>query len=168
MKRLPYYGSKQASSEEEIFQIFSQAAETINSELRVINYFPGEIYGRMKELDTLCKKEKEVDPTFKYQIRCGYDDLTLRVKTGGAINWVEKPLNTFGPLNDFKLVFYRGNKSWEEKSPAKGRRGKRMRSEEKSPVRPLKKHNTENCSPTAADNTPTSVAASTPGISQKS
>ena len=80
---------------------------------------------------------------------------------------VEKPLNTFGPLNDFKLVFYRGNKSWEEKSPAKGRRGKRIRSEEKSPVRPLKKHNTENCSPTAADNTPTSVAASTPGICQK-
>ena len=32
-----------------------------------------------------------------------------------------------------KWFFYRGNKSWEERSPPKGRRGKRQRSEEKSP-----------------------------------
>ena len=95
----------ETETEQETFEIFSQAAETRNPEVRIINYFPGEIYERMKQLDGYCKKEREKDPSFKYQIRLGLDDLTLKTKTDLSQKFEEQPITKFGPLCDIKMVF---------------------------------------------------------------
>ena len=52
---------------------------------------------------------------------------------------MEQPLDKFGPLTKKNIIYYRGNRIWEEKSPPKGRRQKRMRSNEITPEKVTKK-----------------------------
>ena len=103
-----------------------------NSDIRTINYFPGEIYSRMKELESFCKLKKESNPNFKYQIRLGYDDLVLKIKEGSEY-WKDANIDSLGKLSDFTIPIYKGVNSWEEKSPPKGRNQKRARSKSNSP-----------------------------------
>ena len=72
----------ECEDEVSIHKIYNQAYKMKNSDIRTINYFPGEIYSRMKELESFCKLKKESNPNFKYQIRLGYDDLVLKIKEG--------------------------------------------------------------------------------------
>lgn len=125
-------------------KIFYQAADIKNPDIRTMNYFPGEIFDRMKELDELCKKEKEKDTTFRYQIRLGHEDLILRTRSNGSTKWEDQPINKYGDLTPIRVVYYRGNMDWEEKSPPKGRKNKRVRSEDKTPERVVKKIMIEN------------------------
>ena len=129
----------ETEDEESVQSIYSQAAHVQNHVVRTINFFPGEIYDRMKEIESHCKNERSLDPTFKYQIRIGTTDLILKYKKGSATNFTEVPLNNFGPISDFHISHYKGNSKWEESSPPKGRRPKRNRSNDSSPETNCKK-----------------------------
>ena len=111
-----------------------------NSDVRTINYIPGEVYNRMKELESLCKMEKEKKHDFKYQIKLGYNDLILKIKDGSDY-WKDVSLDYLGKLSDFSIPLYKGVNSWEKKSPPKGRNKKRARSQSKSPSATPKKIN---------------------------
>ena len=65
-----------------IDRIYNQAYKTRNQEVRTINYFPGEVFSRMKEIEGYCKLEKNKDSTFRYQIHIGHNDLLLKIKRG--------------------------------------------------------------------------------------
>ena len=128
----------ESESEEDIKAVFAQAQYVENKNVRVMNYYPGQVFDRMKEIDAHCKKEKEKNETLKYQIRLGYKDLELFNKIDGATSWSVVPINLFGPVSTSR-VFYYSRRSWEEQSPPKGRSNKRNRSQETSPGRICKK-----------------------------
>ena len=74
----------------------------------------------------------------------GHEDLILKTKSNGNTKWEDQPIDKYGNLTPIRVVFYRGNKEWEEKSPPKGRKSKRVRSEDKTPERVVKKIMIEN------------------------
>ena len=123
-----------------IHQIFNQAYRMRNPDVGTINYIPGEVFNRMKEIESYCKLQKESNSSFKYQIRLGYTDLILKIKYRNT-NWCEVALDHFGKLKDFQIPLYKGSNKREENSLAKGRKNKHGRSPSKSPILQSKRMN---------------------------
>ena len=67
-------------NEEQVKEVFSMAAYYKNQKVRILTFFPSEIFARMKELETKSKEERKRNSNLKYQVRIGYDDIKLFLK----------------------------------------------------------------------------------------
>ena len=70
-----------------------------NEEIKVINYFPPQLWSRKKNLEKLLKIARSENPELRTQIRMGDEDITLYTKMVGQPFYQWTPITKYGDPN---------------------------------------------------------------------
>ena len=91
-----------------------------NKDVRILTYYPGELFGRMLEIQEKFKKEKVNVPHLKYQVRVWTSDLILMTKTtSDQTKWEETDVHKYGEISELKINLLSAHGSWDSSSPPK-------------------------------------------------
>ena len=66
--------------------------------IRVINYFPLQLWRKKCALDALLKEARLNEPNLRTLIRMGGKDIKLMTKYVGELYYREKPINAYGDM----------------------------------------------------------------------
>ena len=128
-----------------VSSIFKRQAEIGRPNVRLLKYIPPWCYDRNKELEILCRLEREKDPNLRTKVLLGHRDLKLSVKQKGDTFYKRVPVEYFGKLPGFNFLRVSqlspgspaGRKSFsEEEVPQQRSRKRTERSESSSPPCP--------------------------------
>ena len=86
------------TSEANVKKIYSRAAALKNKNIRLITYFPAELWERKVALDKHLKLERVNEPNLRTQVRLGTEDLELNTKHVGEPLWQVTPVTAYGEL----------------------------------------------------------------------
>ena len=92
------------TTEEEVKQMYVQAARRKSKEIRLKTYFPPILYPRMLALERILREEKNMNPRLQSQIRLGKRDLELYTRHIGEFRYMLTSLNAFGQLPTFNTI----------------------------------------------------------------
>ena len=132
-------------SESLVSSIFKRQAELGRPNIRLLKYIPPWCYDRNKELEILCRLEREKDPDLRTKIILGHRDLKLNVKKKGDTFYKRVPIEYFGRLPGFNFLKTQelspgspaGRKSHPDgEVPQQRSRKRTARSDSSSPTKP--------------------------------
>ena len=86
-----------------VSSIFKIQAELEREKIRLLKYIPHWCYERNKELEIICKLEREKDPSLRTKILLGHRDLKLNIKKKGDLYYKRVLVDMFGRLPDFNF-----------------------------------------------------------------
>ena len=133
------------TSESFVSSIFKRQAELARPDIRLLKYIPAWCYDRNKELEILCRLERDKDPDLRTKITLGHRDLKLNVKKKGDTFYKRVPIEHFGRLPGFNFLKISelspgspaGRKSHpDEEVPPQPSRKRTARSDSSSPSKP--------------------------------
>ena len=125
--------------------IFKRQAEIGRERIKLLKFIPPWSYERNKELEILCRLEREKDPSLRTKILLGHRDLELSIKKKGEEFYKRVSVEHFSKLPGFNFTTVaelslglpsgrRRFSSKEEEAPRSRKRT--VRSESKSPQQP--------------------------------
>ena len=133
------------TSESFVSSIFKRQAELARPDIRLLKYIPAWCYDRNKELEILCRLERDKDPDLRTKITLGHRDLKLNVKKKGDTFYKRVPIEHFGRLPGFNFLKISelspgspaGRKNHpDEEVPPQPSRKRTARSDSSSPSKP--------------------------------
>ena len=92
-----------------VSSIFKRQTEIGRPNVRLLKYIPPWCYDRNKELEILCRLEREKDPNLRTKILLGHRDLKLSVKKKGETFYKRVSVEHLGKIpgfNFFKILQY--------------------------------------------------------------
>ena len=135
-----------------ISSIFKRQAELGRERIRLLKYIPPWCYDRNKELEILCRLERDRNPELRTKVMLGHKDLQISIKKRGESSYRRVSVEYFGKLPGFNFI----QPSNLSPSSPEGRR--RHSSEEEEQERGRKRNNRSDT------NSPTCPKASRPRI----
>ena len=84
--------------------IFKRQAEVKNDRIKLIKYIPSWCYERNKELEILCRLEREKDRNLRTKVLLGKSDLILSIKRIGDDFYKRISVEFFGKLPGFNFT----------------------------------------------------------------
>ena len=81
-----------------ISSIFRRQAEIGRERTRLLKYIPQWFYKRNKELEILCRIEREKNPDLRTKVMLGHRDLQLSIKKKGDSFYRRVSIEYFGKL----------------------------------------------------------------------
>ena len=75
-----------------------------NDRIKLLKYIPSWCYERNKELEILCRMEREKDPNLRTKVLLGHKDLKLSIKQKGDDFYKRVSIEYFGKLPDFNFT----------------------------------------------------------------
>ena len=128
-----------------VSSIFVRQAELRRESIRLLKYIPHWCYKRNKELEILCRMERERDPNLRTKVLLGHRDLKLNIKKKGDPQYKRVSVEYFGRLPNFN--FHRapelspgspeGRRKYSSDEEQSTSRKRNVRSDSESPRRPL-------------------------------
>ena len=129
-----------------VSSIFKRQAEIGRERIKLLKYIPPWSYERNKELEILCRLEREKDPSLRTKVLLGHRDFKLNIKKKGDEFYKRVSVEYFGKLPGFNFSTVaelspgspsgRRRFSSEEEDEAPRSRKRTVRSESKSPQHP--------------------------------
>ena len=86
-----------------VSSIFKKQAEIKNDRIKLIKYIPLWCYERNKELEILCRLEREKDRNLRTKVLLGKDDLILSIKRKGDYFYKRVSVEYFGAIPGFNF-----------------------------------------------------------------
>ena len=83
--------------------IFKKQAEIKNDRIKLIKFIPSWCYERNKELEILCRLEREKDRNLRTKVLLGKDDLILSIKRKGDNFYKRVSVEYFGVIPGFNF-----------------------------------------------------------------
>ena len=83
-----------------IKRIFARMVQMKNPDIKVINYFPPQVWERKRKLEHLLKIARQQNPDLRTQVRMGENDISLFSKMVGEPFYKWTLLDTYGDLNN--------------------------------------------------------------------
>ena len=87
-----------------VSSIFKRQAEVKNDRIKLIKYIPSWCYERNKELEILCRLEREKDRNLRTKVLLGKSDLILNIKRIGDGFYKRVSVEFFGRLPGFNFT----------------------------------------------------------------
>ena len=84
--------------------IFKRQAELGRENIRLLKYIPPWCYDRNKELEILCRLEREKCPNLRTKILLGHRDLKLNITSKGDTFYKRVSVEYFGKLPGFNFT----------------------------------------------------------------
>ena len=84
------------TTEASVKRIYHRAAQIKNKDIQLITYFPGCLYRRKRNLDSILRTQRALDPKLRTQIRLGNTDIQLFTKMFGDPQWTPTPVDYYG------------------------------------------------------------------------
>ena len=105
--------------------IYQRNVSIKNPDIRVITYFPKQLWQKKKNLDIILSEARKKDSKLRTQVRMGDEDLQLFTKNVGEPFWMKTPINHYGdPDQSIEFV---SNGKRKEITPEKNTDNKRKR-----------------------------------------
>lgn len=86
------------ATEQEIKRIYFKSARVQNNDINLVTYFPSILWQRKISLIENCKKQQKIQPKLRYQVRLGYNDISLFTKEVGEKFYICTPIQAYGEL----------------------------------------------------------------------
>ena len=86
-----------------VSSIFKKQAEIKNDRIKLIKFIPSWCYERNKELEILCRLEREKDRNLRTKVLLGKDDLILSIKRKGDNFYKRVSVEFFGEIPGFNF-----------------------------------------------------------------
>ena len=87
-----------------VSSIFTRQAEIRRERIKLLKYIPPWSYERNKELEILCRLEREKDPNLRTKILLGHRDLKLSIKQKGEEFYKRVSVEYYGKLPGFNFT----------------------------------------------------------------
>ena len=86
-----------------VSSIFKRQADVKNDRIKLLKYIPSWCYERNKELEILCRMEREKDVNLRTKVLLGHRDLKLSIKKKGDVVYKRVSVEYFGKLPGFNF-----------------------------------------------------------------
>ena len=116
-----------------VSSIFKRQAEVQSDRIKLLKYIPSWCYERNKELEILCRMEREKDQNLRTKVLLGHSDLKLSIKQKGDDFYKRVSVEYFGKLPGFNFT------KIADMSPGSPSGRRRFSSEEDDPPRTRKR-----------------------------
>ena len=87
-----------------VSSIFKRQTEVKNDRIKLLKYIPSWCYERNKELEILCRLEREKDQNLRTKVLLGHRDLKLSIKRKGDDFYKRVSVEYFGKLPGFNFT----------------------------------------------------------------
>ena len=87
-----------------ISSIFKRQAELGRERIRLLKYIPPWCYDRNKELEILCRLERDRNPELRTKVMLGHKDLQLSIKKRGESSYRRVSVEHFRKLPGFNFI----------------------------------------------------------------
>ena len=87
-----------------VSSIFKRQADVKNDRIKLLKYIPSWCYERNKELEILCRLEREKDQNLRTKVLLGHRDLKLSIKKKGDDFYKRVSVEYFGKLPGFNFT----------------------------------------------------------------
>ena len=87
-----------------VSSIFKRQAAVKNDSIKLLKYIPHWCYERNKELEILCRMEREKDKDLRTKVLLGHRDLKLCIKKKGDMFYKRVTVEYFGNLPGFNFT----------------------------------------------------------------